>query len=95
MGPKKKELRRKEGIGFLTAASVPQEGSAGLTGTWRTFRPVLDKERCTGCLLCWIFCPEACMTKELEIDYRFCKGCGICAEECPRKAITMVEEEKP
>ncbi len=83
-----------EEIGFLTTISVPSKGSVGLTGTWRTFVPVLSRERCTGCLICWVYCPEACITREIEIDLNFCKGCGICAEECPRGAIAMVKEEK-
>ncbi|MEM2921308.1 MAG: 4Fe-4S binding protein [Candidatus Bathyarchaeia archaeon] len=66
------------------------------TGDWRTFKPVIDKEKCINCLLCWISCPEPSINQveggKVEVDYEFCKGCGICAEECPVKAITMVEE---
>jgi Pyruvate/2-oxoacid:ferredoxin oxidoreductase delta subunit len=29
------------------------------TGTWRTKRPVVDKEKCTYCGLCAIYCPAA------------------------------------
>jgi pyruvate ferredoxin oxidoreductase delta subunit len=28
------------------AMSRPVEGAAGKTGTWRVFRPVVDKEKC-------------------------------------------------
>ena len=28
------------------------------TGSWRTFKPVLDKEKCIDCENCIIFCPE-------------------------------------
>ena len=28
------------------ALSRPKEGASGETGTWRTFRPVVDKETC-------------------------------------------------
>jgi pyruvate ferredoxin oxidoreductase gamma subunit len=70
------------------------EGAGGATGSWRSRRPALDAEKCTGCLLCWIYCPEAVITREdRAIDYRYCKGCGICARECPAKAITMEREE--
>ncbi|KKM10035.1 hypothetical protein SY88_15420 [Clostridiales bacterium PH28_bin88] len=65
------------------------------TGTWRVFRPVLSEEKCSGCLLCWVFCPEGTISrldKEIRINYDYCKGCGICAEECPRSAISMVKE---
>lgn len=68
------------------------------TGSWRTIRPVLDKEKCVNCLTCWICCPDcSVITKDgkmVGFDYDHCKGCGICAEECPPKvkAITMVDE---
>ncbi|RLI91981.1 MAG: pyruvate synthase [Candidatus Altiarchaeales archaeon] len=68
------------------------------TGAWRSKRPVVDFERCTGCGVCWSLCPEGCIEKrsdgKFEADLDYCKGCGICANECPRKAITMVMEEK-
>ena len=66
------------------------------TGDWRTFKPIIDKNKCTTCLLCWIYCPEPSITQvengKVEVEYEYCKGCGICAEECPVKAISMVEE---
>lgn len=63
------------------------------TGSWRTERPVLDKDKCTGCRLCWLFCPESCIADEtFAIDYAYCKGCGICATECPTDAIGMERE---
>lgn len=65
------------------------------TGSWRTQRPVLDKEKCNYCGLCALYCPPQCMLN-LEDHFvpnlDFCKGCGICAKECPRGAITMVPE---
>jgi len=76
------------------AISRPVEGAAGRTGTWRVFRPVVDKEKCNACGLCATYCPDAAIDAELEVDLGFCKGCGICANECPKKAISMVREEK-
>jgi pyruvate ferredoxin oxidoreductase delta subunit len=66
-----------------------------LTGDWRTFRPVIDKEKCTKCLICWIYCPDSSIRwdgKEVKINYDYCKGCGICAKECPVDAIEMIKE---
>ncbi|MCD6384049.1 MAG: 2-oxoacid:acceptor oxidoreductase family protein, partial [Thermoplasmata archaeon] len=88
-------------------ATRPMETDAGLvgpgsfvenkTGSWRTFKPVLNMDKCVMCLLCWFYCPEGSIKrvddgKALVIDYDYCKGCGICAEECPTKAIDMVRD---
>lgn len=66
------------------------------TGSWRALCPVIDLEKCSHCMLCWLFCPEASIrvkdSKVIGIDLKHCKGCGICSEECPRHIITMVEE---
>ncbi|MCP1715989.1 pyruvate ferredoxin oxidoreductase delta subunit [Methanocalculus alkaliphilus] len=76
------------------AMSRPRQGAAGKTGTWRTFRPVVDREACNACGLCAMYCPDACIDADFEIDLDFCKGCGICAQECPKKAIRMDREER-
>ena len=68
------------------------------TGSWRTYKPIHDKEKCTNCRRCWVFCPDSSILVEdgkiTGIDYTHCKGCGICAHECPDKikAIKMVQE---
>ena len=54
--------------------------------------PILDKEKCIDCDNCIIFCPDASVNKQHDIDYDYCKGCGICANECPSDAIEMVKE---
>ena len=63
------------------------------TGSWRTYAPVIDVEKCIKCYLCWKFCPDVSINigedEYPHVDYDFCKGCGICANECPTKAITM------
>jgi pyruvate ferredoxin oxidoreductase delta subunit len=76
------------------AMSRPKKGASGKTGSWRVFRPEVDKEKCNACGLCAMYCPDAAINEELEIDLEFCKGCGICAHECPKKAIAMKREEK-
>ena len=62
------------------------------TGSWRTFKPILDIEKCIDCDNCMIFCPDGSLNQPHDIDYDFCKGCGICANECPSDAIEMVKE---
>ncbi len=59
------------------------------TGSWRTFKPILNKDKCVECDNCYIFCPEGSINQEYGIDYDFCKGCGICSNECPVNAIEM------
>ena len=75
------------------------------TGSWRTFLPVFDHDKCINCGKCEMTCPDGCIFEVKnqknakgknfrEVDLDYCKGCGICAEECPVKAITMELEEK-
>jgi len=83
--------------------SSPGIGEAGRTGEWRNSFPMIDKEKCTpcrrnkpACFLCWLFCPEAVISKTIpvQINLEYCKGCGICAQVCPVQAITMTNEEE-
>ena len=66
------------------------------TGSWRLgLKPVVDEEKCTGCGMCHLYCPDGAIRLvdgKARVDYTYCKGCGICAEECPSDAISMVEE---
>ena len=82
----------------VSSISYPKLGAMGKTGSWRVYRPKLEKEKCVKCLRCWIFCPEGSIKREkdgtVNINYDYCKGCGICASECKVKAITMEREEK-
>ena len=78
---------------ILQPISMPTEGVAGFTSAWSSQFPVVDHEKCNGCLLCWIFCPETLISREdRSIDLRYCKGCAVCARECPVNAIEMIRE---
>ena len=75
----------------------PGNTSQYRTGDWRSQKPIIDKDKCSKCGLCYIYCPEGCIEQDgdgyYEANLFYCKGCGICASECPKKAITIVEEE--
>jgi pyruvate ferredoxin oxidoreductase gamma subunit len=69
------------------------------TGNWRTSgRPVMDRNRCAACGICWILCPDTAFRPSAEGGYewdgRYCKGCGICVESCPKGALSMEEEPR-
>jgi pyruvate ferredoxin oxidoreductase delta subunit len=89
-GPDKHEL----------GATIPEAGNSVLveTGGWRSMLPIIDSEKCDGCMLCYFYCPDASIIiengKATGIDLKHCKGCGICAKECPTHAIAMKTEAK-
>lgn len=64
---------------------------------WRQVRPVIDAGKCTGCLICYMDCPDGTIFKvdaacPVAVDYDFCKGCGVCAKSCRFNCIQMVSE---
>jgi pyruvate ferredoxin oxidoreductase gamma subunit len=68
------------------------------TGSWRQFRPVLHREQCSRCWLCFVWCPEAAIALDAEdypvLDYEVCKGCLLCAHECPTHAFSIEKEAR-
>ena len=77
---------------------IPEPGTSAeyKTGSWRSFRPIWDKEKCKNCMKCYLVCPDLSTVfedgKMTGIDLEYCKGCGICAEVCPFDAIEMKPE---
>ncbi|MCK5002778.1 MAG: 2-oxoacid:acceptor oxidoreductase family protein [Gammaproteobacteria bacterium] len=68
------------------------------TGLWRTQRPVIDYEHCSGCWwVCSTFCPDGAINVTEQglpdIDYDHCKGCMVCVAQCPPHAIHAIAEE--
>lgn len=76
-----------------TPLSNPSKENVTDTGVWRIYRPIIDKDKCTKCVLCWLYCPENCIKLGSDfaptVNLAHCKGCGICAKECPIKVIVM------
>ena len=76
----------------------PGSASEYHTGSWRAKRPIWDNKKCIKCGVCYIYCPEGCVTEDkegfFEANLDYCKGCGICAHECWPGAINMVNEEE-
>ena len=56
--------------------------------------PVIDREKCTACMMCAEVCPTAAMWGDLDnrkialIDRELCIGCGICKKICQFEAIS-------
>ena len=51
----------------ITRGAVVEEAGNSIenkTGTWRTFKPVIDYNKCIRCMVCWDFCPEPSIYKE-------------------------------
>ena len=53
----------------------------------------IDKEKCTGCLLCKLKCPEEAISGEKKqphvIDEEKCIKCGICYDVCKFEAVIL------
>ncbi|HPU78526.1 MAG: 4Fe-4S binding protein [Synergistales bacterium] len=79
--------------GTITEAGNAKEFK---TGSWRVMRPIHDKNKCTSCMLCWLYCPDQAILQTQGhmdgINYDYCKGCGLCSSVCPAKAIEMKAE---
>lgn len=64
---------------------------------WRSLRPIVNTDKCVGCLQCYLYCPDGTIYEDSDkvaVDYDFCKGCGICEKVCKFDAIVMKEEKE-
>lgn len=92
-------MKKKKGWKEIPIGGLIDKGGTARaynTGSWRTFKPVVDHAKCINCLQCWIYCPDSAVLvkdgKMVGFDMEHCKGCGICAEVCPVKCIKMEKE---
>jgi pyruvate ferredoxin oxidoreductase delta subunit len=90
--PKEKEVP----LGCVTPAPVSEQPMM-ITGNWREYRPVIDREKCDLCLNCMVFCPDACWhldeAEEAVVwNAKYCKGCSICVNECSTNALSKAYE---
>ncbi|HRG71028.1 MAG TPA: 4Fe-4S binding protein, partial [Thauera aminoaromatica] len=55
---------------------VATEQSPMLPGDWRSFRPVVDRDKCVKCAVCWLYCPVQCVEEHaawFDFDMKTCK----------------------
>lgn len=80
----------------IVPLSRPAMRAMSTPKTWRVTRPVIMREKCNKCMICWLYCPEGVIRMDREgypqINYEYCKGCNICFHECRPKAIKIEAE---
>lgn len=92
--PSEKLVEIPQMVGLQPIAAIIGTGNSRLneTGLWRLTTPRIDYSKCTKCIVCFVYCPDSCITLEPDltphIQYENCKGCMICATECPLHAIS-------
>lgn len=88
----------REGVRFEAPdIDTPATSARAQTGLWRTFRPVIDYDRCNRCAwICSTLCPDSAIRVDADhtprIDYDHCKGCMVCVAVCPPHAIRAEPE---
>lgn len=83
----------------VPAIHAPGNSPRRHTGSWRIFRPDIDRAACTRCGICFALCPDGAIALDASafpvIDYDNCKGCMMCYEACPIHCIGQRKEERP
>jgi len=84
----------------LSTCTITAVGNASArrTGDWSLYKPQIDYEKCTKCMICFIYCPDSAISIDKDsfpvVDFNACKGCDICTTECPPQAITLVKRTR-
>ncbi len=79
----------------ISTCTITNTGNSSVrrTGDWSIYKPVIDYDKCTKCMLCYIYCPDSAITIGKDgfpvVNYDTCKGCNICYTECPTRTITI------
>ena len=75
---------------------APGNSSIRRTGEWSIYKPVIDYDNCTKCMICYVYCPDSAITIDKSgypiVNYDACKGCSICYTECPTRTITIARK---
>ena len=75
---------------------APGNTESRSVGSWSEYQPLINYDKCTKCMICFVYCPDSAITIDQAIEgfprinYAACKGCDICYKECPVKAISIV-----
>jgi 2-oxoacid:acceptor oxidoreductase delta subunit (pyruvate/2-ketoisovalerate family) len=99
MRQKVKKYERPKNISDYPYTPAFESGHlVSINAGWRTFKPVIDLDKCVGCLQCYLLCPDGVIGRtddnKVDIDYDYCKGCGVCEQVCKLNAIEMKKEDK-
>ena len=66
---------------------------------WKKEKPVVDRDKCIKCGVCYLFCPDSAikMVDEgyFEADEDLCNGCGVSKSQCVTGCISMQKKELP
>ncbi len=80
----------------ISTCTIVSPGNSNIRriGDWSIYKPVIDFDKCTKCMICFVYCPDSAITIDKKgypvVDLNACKGCDICCTECPPRAITLV-----
>jgi heterodisulfide reductase subunit A len=77
--------------GHAAAGKIMEKLTPGKELTLEPMICDIDREICSGCLICKGLCPFKAVVmegKDVSINEAMCRGCGLCAAACPSGAVT-------